>query len=56
MNGIVNFFKELWMTNGPNQGIMNDKRSQFSIVNNIMNDKLSQFSVMNLYSISNIIG
>ena len=27
------------MTKGHNQGIMNDKRSQFSIMNDIVNDK-----------------
>ena len=31
--------KELWTSKGHNQGIMNIKRSQFSVMNNIVNDK-----------------
>ena len=39
MNDIVTFFNELWMTKCHKQGIMNDKRSQFSIMNDAVNDK-----------------
>ena len=31
--------KELWTSKGHNQGIMNIKRLQFSVMNNIVNDK-----------------
>ena len=39
MNNIVTVFNELRKTKGLNQGIMNIKRSQFSVMNNIVNDK-----------------
>ena len=39
MNDIVTFSNELSMTKGHNQGIGNNKRSQFSIMNYIVKDK-----------------
>ena len=39
MNDIVTFFNELSRTKGHNQGIMNEKLSQFSAMNNTVNNK-----------------
>ena len=35
----MTFFKQFWKVTSCNQGIINKKRSQFSIMNNIVNDK-----------------
>ena len=41
MNDIETPFNELWMTKGHNQGIMNHKRSQFTVMINNMNDTVN---------------
>ena len=49
----MTFFKQLRMTKGHNQGIMNDKRSQFSVTNDIMNnivDDKKGHNIVNIFA------
>ena len=43
-------FSEVWMTKGHNQGIINDKRSQFGFVNGIMNYKKGHDNVEDIFT------